>query len=176
MKLVVGLGNLGKTYLNNRHNAGFLFVDWLASDWQLVWSKKAKWQANWAKGQEAGTTTLLLKPQTYMNQSGQAVLAVMTEKGLSNEDLVVVHDDLDIPLGEYRLQINRGSAGHKGVESIVACLGNQDFTRIRLGIGRPVEKINTESYVLGDFSRVEKKKLEATFIHVRDQLIPILKK
>ncbi|OGF26233.1 aminoacyl-tRNA hydrolase [Candidatus Falkowbacteria bacterium RIFOXYB2_FULL_47_14] len=166
MKLIIGLGNPGEEYRKTRHNAGFIALDAFAKKEGLSWTINKKFNA--ATAETSGV--LLVKPLTYMNNSGQSAQAVMayykllpktlgllrrTDADLS-ELLTVIHDDLDIPLGEYRISVDSRSAGHRGVESIIGHLKTKNFKRIRIGIkgGKPVE-MPTEKYVLGRFNAQE---------------------
>jgi len=137
MKLIVGLGNPGRRYKKTRHNVGFIVIDELK---RHIPKKDA----------------ILLKPLTYMNNSGKEVKAVMDKNKIS--DLIVIHDDVDLPFNEIRISKNVSSAGHKGVLSIINELGTQDFTRIRIGIN-PGRKVDTEKYVLEKFTKEENKQL-----------------
>jgi len=157
-KLVVGLGNPGKKYERTRHNAGFLVLDKMATDWKE--SKKA--QTLYAKTEINGETVELLKPQTFMNNSGVAVAYAAKKHNAKSTDIVVVHDDKDISLGVYKIQTNRGAAGHNGIKSIIEHLGTQNFTRVRVGIATPeMDKYDDKAdYVLAKFSKDELNTLE----------------
>lgn len=135
MKLIVGLGNPESKYNNTRHNIGFQAVDYLAARAGLKWSEKKDWQALVASGSDY----ILVKPQTYMNSSGEAVSKIANFYKLGNgmeigDSLIVIHDELDLPLGEVRKSCNSSAAGHNGVKSIISFLGGQNFCRYRLGI------------------------------------------
>lgn len=162
--LVVGLGNPGKEYEKTRHNLGFLVMNALIK--KLDASKvntqvqAGFWKA-WIHNNQ--TEILLIEPATYMNKSGQAVspflkLNHIPEKHLK-EHLIVIHDDLDLPLGKIRISQNASAGGHNGVKSIIEALGTKDFTRVRIGIGRPVVDQPIDEYVLSRFSAEEKKLL-----------------
>ncbi|OGH84595.1 MAG: aminoacyl-tRNA hydrolase [Candidatus Magasanikbacteria bacterium RIFOXYA2_FULL_44_8] len=160
MKLIIGLGNPGKEYMRTRHNAGFLALDELAkqlecttSDWKE--SKKAK--ALYCKTTIDGTSVELLKPQTFMNDSGISVAYAAKNHNLKPTNIIVIHDDKDIPLGEYRDQTDRSAAGHNGVKSIIEHLGTQNFRRIRIGVATPeMAKYDDKAdFVLGKFSKEE---------------------
>lgn len=152
MKLIVGLGNPGAKYEKTRHNLGFMVVDALSDG---KWKKTQKLQSDTSR--KAGA--ILAKPQIFMNKSGLVVSRLIHYYRLELSELIVIHDDLDLPFGKVRIQLGGYSAGHKGVESIVEVFGSQDFIRARIGIGRPEEKINVEDYVLEEFSRKEQKQL-----------------
>lgn len=153
MKLFVGLGNPGAGYARHRHNVGFMAVDAIAaahgfSPW------RSKFQAQVAEGRLGLEKVLLLKPQTYMNLSGDAVQAAMAFYKLGPEDVVVFHDELDLAPGRVRVKRGGGHAGHNGLRSIAGHIG-PDFMRVRLGIGHPGDKRLVTNYVLGDFARQE---------------------
>ncbi len=136
MKLIVGLGNPGREYEATRHNLGFRVIDALASRGHIALSS-AKFSAESGQGVIEGHKVLLLKPQTYMNLSGQSVGPAAHFYKIAPEDLVVAHDDLDLALGRLQLRRGGGTGGHNGLKSIVQCLGSGDFVRLRIGIGKP---------------------------------------
>ncbi len=136
MKLIVGLGNPGKEYSTNRHNIGFLCINHFARIHRITLDKK-QGKARVGTGTVAGNDVVLAKPQTYMNASGVSVSQLMQKYKIALEDLIVVHDDLDLPLGKIRIRQGSSAAGHNGIKSIIASLGTQDFIRIRVGISRP---------------------------------------
>lgn len=154
MKLVVGLGNPGMRYRFNRHNAGFLVVDQLALQHHISISQTI-FDAHTGKGKIAGSAVLLVQPQTFMNLSGIAVRKLADYYRIGLEDVIVVHDDLDLPFLTIRLKAGGGHGGHKGLISIIDHLGGTDFLRVRLGIGRPECKSMVEGYVLSPFSEEE---------------------
>ena len=164
MKLIVGLGNPGTGYTHNRHNIGFMCINRFARKHGIRFARK-QGQARVGEGEAAGTKLILARPQTMMNLSGRSVSLLVKRHKISPEDLIIIHDDLDLPTGKIRIRQGGGSAGHKGIESIIACLGNSDFIRIRVGIGRP-DDMNNEvtdrnaeviDHVLGDFDAGENK-------------------
>ena len=130
MKIIVGLGNPDKKYENTRHNVGWLAVDQLAASAGLTWRAQKNFNALIAKGDDC----LLVKPLTYMNQSGASVQKILNYYQLTPDDLTVIHDDLDIALGSYKYSRNSSSAGHYGVQSIINVLGTANFNRLRLGL------------------------------------------
>ena len=158
MKLFVGLGNPGSRYEKNRHNIGFLVLDALASDAGITINKK-QCQAIIGQGQWCGEKILLAKPQTYMNNSGEAVLELLNFYQESITGLVVIHDDLDLDFGRIRFKQNGGTGGHNGLKSITHFLNSPDYDRLKIGIGRNPAFMKVENYVLSDFSAVEKLKL-----------------
>lgn len=150
MYLIVGLGNPGKEYANTRHNVGFMVLDALAKKYGLSFGKKEK-KADTASGTILGKKVLLARPQTYMNLSGEAARGLMDFYKIDIDHVLVVSDDLDIPLGTLRLRANGGAGGQRGVKSIIQHLGTQDFNRVRFGIGRPPGKMEPSAYVLQAF-------------------------
>ncbi len=153
-RLIVGLGNPGKGYAHNRHNAGFRCINYLARAHSVSLSERSC-RAQFGVGRIAGSEVVLAKPRTFMNSSGDSVNLLVRRFKVCLDDLFVIHDDLDIPLGRIRFYFDGGSGGHKGIESIVARLGSRDFNRIRLGIGRPLEDMEAAQYVLTDFNPME---------------------
>ena len=152
--LIAGLGNPGREYRENRHNIGFMALDRLAVRLGLSYSRLES-KALLTKGEHQGRRLLLAKPQTYMNLSGQAVGALLRYYKVPLENLLVIYDDVDLPLGSLRLRPGGGSSGQKGMASIIERLGSQDFPRLRVGIGRPPGRMEAAAYVLEDFSRQE---------------------
>jgi PTH1 family peptidyl-tRNA hydrolase len=162
--LLAGLGNPGPAYQDTRHNAGFMVLDRLAGEEGLSW--RSRDEAAWADWREG----YLLKPLTMMNLSGKAVAPVVRKKGLEASQILVVYDDLDLPLGKIRIRPGGSSGGHRGVASIIEHLGTADFPRLKIGIGRPPGE--TISYVLGSFSPAEREIL-ASVIPAATQAIRI---
>lgn len=153
MKLFVGLGNPGDTYAGNRHNIGFMAVERIAEAHQFgPWKKKFKGLA--ADGEIGGEKVLLLKPETYMNDSGQSVGEAARFLKISEADVVVFHDELDLLPGKVKVKTGGGNAGHNGLRSISAHLGN-DTVRVRLGIGHPGHKDAVSRFVLSDFAKAD---------------------
>jgi PTH1 family peptidyl-tRNA hydrolase len=155
--LIVGLGNPGREYERTRHNAGFMLVDLLARKAGIKLDKKGK--GVWGKGRIADCEVVLLKPQTFMNLSGEAVSEVRAFYKIPSGSMIVAYDDCDLPLGKLRIRKDGGSGGHKGVNSIIATLGSREFPRIRLGVGRPPHG-DTAGYVLSPFAKDEQPALE----------------
>jgi PTH1 family peptidyl-tRNA hydrolase len=154
MLLVVGLGNPGPKYAGNRHNIGFMAADAIAARWRFApW--RQRFQGDAAEGEIGGVRALLLKPRTYMNESGRAVAAAAQFYKLGLDALVVLHDELDLPPAKLRVKVGGGNAGHNGLRSITAHLGN-DYKRVRLGIGHPGLKEIVHAYVLSDFAKAER--------------------
>lgn len=160
--LIVGLGNPGRRYAGNRHNAGFHVVDRLAAITGLHFDERQN-RAHLAQGQIEGVRVALVKPQTYMNLSGEAVSAVTRFFKVPSERVVVIFDDLDLPLGTLRLRLEGGSGGHRGMANIIARLNTRDFPRLRIGIGHPPSQMSPEAYVLQDFGNDEKPIMEQAY-------------
>jgi PTH1 family peptidyl-tRNA hydrolase len=162
MKLIVGLGNPGRDYVNNRHNVGFKCVDLFAREHGISLTQRGA-RSKLGTGEIANTRIVVAKPQTFMNLSGEAVSALVRRYNLSPEDVLVIHDDLDLPLGKIRIREKGSSGGHKGLKSIFSHLGTQDFPRIRVGIA-PAEgsdsaappEVDAVEHVLSDFTDAEK--------------------
>ena len=154
MKLIVGLGNPGKEYENTRHNVGFMCVDTFLSAMKVdVDSGKEKFQGVYYKLNYKGEDFIVLKPHTYMNLSGNSVREVMQFFKISIDDVIVIHDDLDLPVGYMRIRENGSAGGHNGIKSIIQCLGSENFKRIRVGIDKGEDTIK---HVLSKFRSEEK--------------------
>ena len=158
MFIIVGLGNPGKKYEATRHNIGFMALQKLAKDHEID-LKNNSFGAFWGRGQMAGKPVLLAMPQTFMNLSGTAVKQLQSFFKTEISNLIVIHDDLDLPFGAIKLKFGGGNAGHKGLTSIESNLGSSDFMRVRLGIGKPVDKFRIEGYVLDNFTEDERRSL-----------------
>ena len=145
MKLLVGLGNPEPRYETTRHNAGFLILDLLGDEHGFSWSREqSAFRGEIAKGNIWSEPCMMLKPMTFMNLSGQSVSRVAQYYKLSGEDLIVFYDDVDVPRGKVRARLGGGTGGHKGVKSIIECLGTDQFHRIKLGIGKPDQLIGED--------------------------------
>jgi len=152
MKLIVGLGNPGKKYQKSRHNVGFILLDKFAADNNLKWGKSERFDSEIIEYDDK----LLVKPQTFMNNSGDAVSKLVNFYKIFPDNLIIIHDDVDLPLGSVKKQKGKNSAGHHGVEDIIEKLGTKDFWRIRVGIGKPEDKnIPVDEWVLQDFGENE---------------------
>ncbi len=149
--LIVGLGNPGREYKDNRHNVGFQVVDHLAARHGLAFSRKQN-DAFIATGMIAGKSVVLAKPQLYMNRSGRPVSGLLRFYKIDRERLLVIFDDLDLPVGTIRLRPSGGAGGQNGMKDIIRHLGGEDFARLRVGIGRPPGRMDPAAYVLQDFS------------------------
>ncbi|MBC6450278.1 aminoacyl-tRNA hydrolase [Actinokineospora sp. HBU206404] len=156
--IVVGLGNPGPQYAGNRHNIGFLVADELAA--RVGGKFKAhKSGADVLEGRLAGTRVVLAKPRSYMNLSGGAVVGTAKFYKAPQENLIVIHDELDLPFGTVRLKLGGGENGHNGLRSITKSLGSKEYHRVRFGIGRPPGRMDPADYVLRDFAAAERKEL-----------------
>jgi peptidyl-tRNA hydrolase, PTH1 family len=160
MHLVVGLGNPGEQYQDNRHNLGFKVVDELRARARAP-ALRAKFGAELCEVTLVGERVLLCKPMEFMNVSGQAVARVAGFWKVPAADVIVVHDELDLPFGRLKLGVGGGHGGHNGVRSMLADLGGAEFARVRVGVGRPAAGRDPADYLLSDFSRAEDKELPA---------------
>lgn len=154
MKCIVGLGNPGKQYEHTRHNIGFEVIEALSSKLQIPLDQ-SKFKGLYGIGFHKGEKVLLLKPLTYMNLSGESIRACLDYYQINLEDLLVVYDDLDLPVGKIRLRQKGSAGGHNGIKSTVTHLGTQQFNRIRIGIDRPQSGMSVPDYVLGRFHKEE---------------------
>ena len=177
MNLIIGLGNPGEEYKKTRHNAGFLALDKivLSSKYQVL-STQLKFNAEISNGTIDDEKIILAKPQTFMNNSGQAVKAIIDYYKIKPENIIVIHDDLDIPLGEYKISKNKNSGGHKGVQSIIDYLGTKDFMRIRIGIMIENKKTPTEKFVLERFGGEEMEVVEEVIEDIVNEVQILIKK
>ncbi len=166
MILIVGLGNPGKKYKNTRHNVGFNAIDKIAANFQFgeppgSFNFQSKFNAEISKGEINGKKVILAKPQTFMNESGEAINSLITNSEWQIENLIIIHDDIDLPIGKIKIVKNRGAGGHKGVESIIKKIKTNDFIRLRIGImpenGKPE---NLKNFVIKIFSKDEKEKIK----------------
>ncbi len=177
MKLIVGLGNPGSAYERNLHNTGFLFLEQLAKELGDP-PFREKFQAEIAKSNWRGEDFILMKPLTFMNNSGQSVSACQKFFKIELEEIVVIYDDLDLPPGKARFRSNGGHGGHNGVRSIMQHLENQDFKRVRLGIGRPPAGMEPRHYVLSNwkdadlsqFAKIQNEVIESLIRFISDSI------
>ena len=160
-ELIVGLGNPEPKYDRTRHNIGFAAVDELAKIWQMPLTENKRFQGQFAEGVALGGRKVrLLKPLTYMNRSGQSVRAVTDWYKLQPQSVLVIYDDMDLPVGRLRMRLSGSAGGHNGMKSIIAHLGGKDFPRLRIGIGKSDGQKGTVSHVLGKFAPDETKTIE----------------
>ena len=174
-KFIIGLGNPGKKYDKNRHNIGFLFLQEFAKNYNSSFLLKNKLKSNYAELILEGVIYRLFMPTTYMNNSGEAIRAIIDWFKIDKDKLIIVVDDIDIPLGKIRVRKKGSSGGHNGLKSIINHLNSKEFLRIRIGIGSPpiIEKdktYNTISHVLGNFSKSEKLILNKIFCQMIESL------
>lgn len=170
MHLIVGLGNPGADYAKTRHNAGFLLVEKLAGRWKSGWKHERKFQARVCRVERDRKKVLLAEPQTFMNLSGEAVGALAKFYQVPVENVLVVVDDADLPLGEIRLRPGGGTGGHHGLESVMQHLGSREYARLRIGIGRKDESRQITGHVLGKFGAAENALLEKVLDRAANQL------
>lgn len=181
MKLIVGLGNPGHIYVENHHNVGYMCVNHFARTHGIKFNK-SQGQARIGVGTVAGENVVLARPQTFMNSSGDSVSRLVKRFKVDMADLIVIHDDLDLPLGKIRIRQGGSSGGHKGIDSIIARLGSRDFIRVKVGIGRPLlNDVSPEDreaaivdYVLSDFTPEEKKIIDQVIPRVSEALLCLL--
>ena len=173
MKLVVGLGNPGREYAATRHNVGFCCVDILARRASIPFNERRKLVVL-GTGRIAGHEVALAKPRTFMNNSGDGVKHLLARLRITPADLVVIHDDMDLPVGKVRLRPGGSAAGHKGILSIIAALGAQEFSRVRIGIDRPAPGADPVDYVLGQFAPAERALVEEAVRRAADAVEALL--
>jgi PTH1 family peptidyl-tRNA hydrolase len=173
LRLIIGLGNPDLRYQSTRHNIGFLVIDKLASDYNISMSMKG-FDACFGKGKIGNIPVLLAKPQTYMNLSGVSAKKLIDYFKIDLEDLIIVHDDIDLPFETIRLKEGGGHAGHKGLISIIDHLGDMEFIRVRIGIGKPADRSMVEQYVLEPFTEDEMKLLPRITASANDALTMII--
>jgi peptidyl-tRNA hydrolase, PTH1 family len=172
--LVIGLGNPGGEYARTRHNVGWLCLDELESRGRFG-RQRREGPAKVREGSLDGYDVVTARPQTYMNVSGRAAVHLLRKFGLPPEDLIVVHDDVDLPLGRLRLKRGGGAAGQKGVLSIADSLRTQEFLRVRIGVSRPVERDQMVDYVLDRFTGVERERLAAVLPRAADAVTALIR-
>jgi len=167
--LVLGLGNPGARYAGTRHNLGYAVTGLVAERHGLGLTRSGH-KSLWGKGRVAGREVIIAQPQTYMNLSGEAAQSLVSYYGLEPGSLIVVHDDLDLPLGRLKVAIKGGPGGHKGVASIIALVGSEFFGRLKVGIGRPRFEESTEKFVLSGFYADQREKVVETVQDAADCL------
>lgn len=170
MKLIVGLGNPGKRYKNTRHNVGFMVVDYISESNEWKESKNGELLYCWIN-----KDIELIKPQTFMNQSGKSILAAKKKhQNLKTENIYVVHDDLDIKLGNYKIQKAKGPRDHNGLLSIYEKLGTKDFWHVRIGVENRTKHVLGEEYVLQEFEKNEKQIIDNVIQNVSKDILKML--
>ncbi|MCQ2412505.1 MAG: aminoacyl-tRNA hydrolase [Sphaerochaetaceae bacterium] len=166
-KLIVFLGNPGIQYRQTRHNAGWIACDHLLKTRHITDTWQTKFHALYTKQ----GNTILLKPQTFMNVSGVSVQEAAKFYNIQNKDILVVHDDIELPFGTTKIQLGGGMGGHNGLRSIKQNLGTDQFMRLRIGVGRPPAVMQVADYVLGRFSPLEEKQLESTLDSISESIV-----
>ena len=169
MKIIVGLGNPGIPYRMTRHNIGFQVADRLAKMNHILISTK-RFKALYGKGRIDSQEVVLAKPMTFMNRSGEAVNKALRFFCVGMEDLIVIHDDLDLPLGRLRFKRRGGDGGHQGVRSIIEMTGGNSFLRLKVGIGRPPQGMDPAEYVLDVFDKIEQSQLDQILSQAAESL------
>ena len=167
MKIVFGLGNPGSKYKNTKHNIGFIAIDDIAQNLGLTFSQ-TKFKSLYAEGHIGSEKIILIKPQTFMNLSGESIQPWVDYYDLTGEDIVVIYDDMDLPVGKIRLRVQGSAGGHNGMKSIIEQLGTKEFNRIRVGIGRPFPKQTVISHVLSQFPKERIEDMKAAVLKVED--------
>ena len=173
LHVVTGLGNPGDKYRVTRHNVGFFVIDALSSKYAIPLDRQ-KFDAFYGRGSVRGAEVILIKPQSYMNRSGIPIFRLMEYFGISHRNMLVIHDDIDLVYGRIKIKVKGGHGGHNGVRSIIDTLGDENFTRLRVGIGRSENESNVTGHVLGRFRPEEKKMLEQIVARSRDAAVTIL--
>ena len=173
MRLIVGLGNPGAQYENTRHNAGFMVVDKLAGEFGITLNKN-KFDVRYGRGVIEGHEVMLAKPMAYMNRSGWPVQKLAAYFKINSRDLMVVHDDIDLAFRRLKIKEKGGHGGHKGLQSIMNAVGEDEFVRLRIGIGRSEAGGSVSDHVLAPFFGDESKQLDSVLIYARDAVVTIL--
>ena len=173
MYLIVGLGNPGREYEHTRHNAGFDAIDVLAGKLGAD-VKEQKHKGLCGKGMIAGEKVILLKPQTFMNLSGESVRAAADFYKIDAEHMIVLYDDIDLDVGKLRVRAKGSAGGHNGIKNIIAHMGTQEFPRVRIGVGAKPDRMDLADYVLGRFSQVERPVMEDAFEEAAEAAIAVV--
>jgi len=169
VRLIAGLGNPGKTYKDTRHNAGFMVLDEIAAAYSISFDKN-KFDVLYGRGVMEGIDVVLAKPQSFMNRSGQPIRSLASYFKILCEDMLIVHDDIDLTIGRIKIKEKGGHGGHKGIKSLIDAFGNGNFTRLRIGVGRS-ERSSVTDHVLGKFSKDEKMNLDRVISRSRDAVV-----
>jgi PTH1 family peptidyl-tRNA hydrolase len=173
IRLIIGLGNPGNAYKNTRHNTGFMVVEKVATEFSISLDKQ-KFDTLYGRGMLEGIEVLLAKPMTYMNNSGLPAKRLADYFRIKSEDLLVIHDDIDLALGRIKIKIAGGHGGHKGIKSLMDAFGEDDFARLRIGVGRSEGAVSVTDHVLSGFSGEEKKMLKGILARAREAVVTIL--
>ncbi len=171
--LLAGLGNPGDIYAHTRHNAGFMIIDHIADSCSIN-INKTRFNANYGMGRIAGEKVILVKPVAFMNRSGPPVLSIAKYFKILISDILIIHDDIDIEFGNFKIKKKGGDGGHKGLRSLIDSFGTRDFCRLRIGIGRPVDHFDAATHVLKKFSSQEKKIIKKIVARAGDVVESIL--
>jgi len=174
-KIIAGLGNPGKDYARTRHNIGFLVLDALVSKSRLIFDK-TRFDSEYVKARIRDKDVFLIKPLTYMNRSGLSIQKFASYYKIEIEDIIIVHDDMDLEFGKIKIVKSRGHGGHNGVRSIMETFGNNDYIRVRVGVGHPLTGRDITGHVLGGFSPAETSLLDKTTDTASDACLHILEK
>jgi PTH1 family peptidyl-tRNA hydrolase len=173
LRLVAGLGNPGKSYAQTRHNAGFMVADKIAETFGISFSKK-RFDPLYGRGCIEGTEVILAKPMAFMNRSGPPLKQLADFFKIPGEDMLVIHDDIDLAFGRLKIKEKGGHGGHNGLRSLIDAFGGGDFVRLRVGVGRSEAGNNVTAHVLGSFTEEESKSLNRILIAARDAVVTIL--
>ena len=173
VKLIVGLGNPGNEYNATRHNIGFIVADHFSAEKNISLQKK-RFRSVFGSGNVCGCKVIIAKPLTFMNISGESVSAIARYYDIASENIIVIHDDMDIEFGLLKIKVRGGSAGHRGIESILKYLRKDNFLRIRAGIGKPPDNIEPSDYVLQKFSSKEQNELKEVIDNIKNCIEVIL--
>ncbi len=172
-KMIAGLGNPGKDYARTRHNIGFMAIDALASKFCLIFDK-TRFDSEYVKVRVKGSDVFLIKPLTFMNRSGISIHKFASYYKIEIEDIIIVHDDMDLEFGKIKIVKSRGHGGHNGVRSIMESFGNNDYIRVRVGVGHPLSGRDITGHVLGGFSQDEMSLLDKTLDTASNACLHIL--
>lgn len=175
LRLIAGLGNPGKAYRETRHNAGFMVLEKVAVSFSIGLDKQ-KFQTKYGRGRIEGVEAILAQPQAYMNNCGPPIKHLAGYFRISCEDLLVIHDDIDLAYGRIKIKEKGGHGGHNGLRSLMHAFGGGDFARLRIGVGRSSERISVADHVLGRYSAEELKNLDRIISRARDAVVTILAK
>ena len=173
LKIIVGLGNPGAEYANTPHSVGFETVDAIASAAGVAWVEKRQYKCLWARVSIAGTSCVLVKPQTYMNLSGESVAPIVRYQNATAADLVVVQDDIDLALGRLRIRKGGSCGGHNGIRNVIERLGTPDFARLKLGVGK--DRSDVVAHVLGKFDPISRKIMDREVAEAVKAVIAIVR-
>ena len=173
LRLIVGLGNPGASYAKTRHNAGFMVVDKLALDFEFSFDKR-KFEAVYGRGVIEQSRAVVTKPMAFMNRSGAPLKKLADFFKISSEDMLVIHDDIDLAFGRLKIKEKGGHGGHNGLRSLIDAFGGDNFTRLRIGVGRSEADTSVSGHVLGRFTQEETEKLDQIITGARDAVVTIL--